>query len=459
MKRPNILILFTDQQRWDTIGAAGYPWMHTPNLDRLARRGVLFTHTFCNAPMCMPSRQSFLSGQYPGALGCTCNGIEMPEDVPCLQHVLKPYGYVTGNLGKLHFLNHANRDHRAPHPPYGFDELVISDEPGCYDDAYPAWVAAQDPAAVDLCRCSTPPAWHGPKIEIEPRDTHQPYAFRGPEHLTHSAFVAAETIRFIESNRDRPFLAIAGFYAPHAPINPPQRWLDHYRDVEIPPPMMNESERKHLGLSDAQWIEVRRAYAALVSHVDEQVGRILDHLDQAGLADDTLIIFTSDHGEHLGDHGQVQKGPPGLESCARVPLIISMPRQLPSDERRDELIELVDVMPTILEVVGVPIPAAVQGRSFRPLLTGGEYQPRTSAWCEYRMPHGHATKAIRTRRHRYVMSKDGGRWLFDLEIDPGELTNRADDPSYRDVCQALSVELLRRTFDADRQDLNRTGDY
>src|SRR5690606_33259613 len=111
----------------------------------------LLTHAFCNAPLCMPSRQSFLSGQYPGALGGTCNGVEMPENVPCLQHLLKPYGYATGNLGKLHFKNHSNRDHRAPHPLYGFDELVLSDEPGCYDDAYIAWVAARDPGAVDSC--------------------------------------------------------------------------------------------------------------------------------------------------------------------------------------------------------------------------------------------------------------------------------------------------------------------
>ncbi len=459
MKRPNVLILMTDQQRWDTLAAAGFDWMHTPNLDRLAGRGALMTHAFCHAPVCMPSRQSFLTGRYPRNVGCTCNGVEMPEDIPCLQHMLKPYGYVTGNLGKLHFRNHANRDHRAMHPLYGFDELVLSDEPGCYDDAYIAWVAARDPSAVDACRCSTPPAWTGEPLELQPRNTHEPYAFQGPEHLTHSAFVADETIRFVETHRHRPWLAIAGFYAPHAPVNPPQRWLDFYADVDIPRPQMTEADRDRLGLSDERWLEVRRAYAALVSHVDQQIGRILDRLDELGLTDDTLVIFTSDHGEHLGDHGQVQKGPPGLESCARVPLIVAGPGHM-QPARHDELIELVDVLPTILDACGVQTPPEVQGRSFWPLVSGaGDYAPRSSAYCEFRREGGLATRTIRTGRFRYAAAQDGRQWLFDLQRDPGELVNLADDPASRETRNELRDELLTRTFDTETQCINRTGPY
>ena len=141
MRRPNVLILYTDQQRWDTIGYGGdahylgNPHIHTPNLNRLAAEGVLFANAYCNNPVCMPSRQSMLSGRYPSTLGCTTNGIEMPEDVWTLPRILQSYGYQTANVGKLHFKNHANRDHREPHPRYGFDTLILSDEPGCYDDA------------------------------------------------------------------------------------------------------------------------------------------------------------------------------------------------------------------------------------------------------------------------------------------------------------------------------------
>ena len=157
MKRPNVVLLYTDQQRWDTLRCAGNPHIHTPNLDALAARGMLFENAFCNSPVCMPSRQSMLSGLYPSVTGTTCNGIEMPESIPCLHNILGAYGYHTAQIGKLHFKNHSNRDHREMHPSYGFDTMILSDEPGCYDDAYIKWVAEHDPSQVDACRCMTPP--------------------------------------------------------------------------------------------------------------------------------------------------------------------------------------------------------------------------------------------------------------------------------------------------------------
>ena len=159
MKRPNVLMLYTDQQRWDTIRYGGNTHIITPNLDRLAQEGVLMENAYCNNPVCMPSRQSMLSGLYPSTLGCTTNGIEMREDVWTIPRILGNYGYTTANIGKLHFKNHSNRDHREPHPSYGFDTLILSDEPGCYDDAYIQWVSGHDPEQVENCRVSTPPAW------------------------------------------------------------------------------------------------------------------------------------------------------------------------------------------------------------------------------------------------------------------------------------------------------------
>ena len=158
MKRPNILILYTDQQRWDALGAAGNKEIKTPHLDELAARGSLFSHHFVQNPVCMPSRISMLSGCYPSTLGITHMGVPVPEDIVTLPRLLAQYGYRSANIGKLHFLPHANRDHRLPHPPYGFDHLEIADEPGVYEDAYRVWVGRHAPDKMDGISAGIPPA-------------------------------------------------------------------------------------------------------------------------------------------------------------------------------------------------------------------------------------------------------------------------------------------------------------
>ncbi|HBR94583.1 MAG TPA: hypothetical protein DEA90_10505 [Opitutae bacterium] len=350
--RPNILLLLTDQQRWDTLAAAGCSWMQTPNLDRLAARGTLFTNAFCNSPLCMPSRQSMLSGRYPAAAGCTGNGVEMREDMPNAATLLGSAGYHTANIGKLHFKNHAHRDHSEPHPSYGFDTLLLSDEPGLYKDAYTTWLQARGLNDIRTWTLeSAPGLGHDFRIGGPSREVTAPLPFEGPDDATHSAWVARETCDFLSQHVNDHFFCIAGFFAPHSPINPPQKWLDAYRDTEVPLPVMNESERESLGLSDEEWIRIRRSYYALVSHVDEEIGRILDHLDELGLSENTLVVFTSDHGEHLGDHGQIHKGPPGLNSCAHVPMIVAAPGKMDitRGNQSSELVELVDFLPTCLD--------------------------------------------------------------------------------------------------------------
>ncbi|MGC9348317.1 MAG: sulfatase family protein [Anaerolineae bacterium] len=483
MRRPNVLLLYTDQQRWDTIayGAGAYPGnphIHTPNLDRLAREGALMANAFCNNPVCMPSRQSMLSGRYPSTICCTVNGIEMREDVWTLPRILNSYDYHTANVGKLHFKNHSNRDHREPHPRYGFDTLILSDEPGCYDDAYIKWVEAHDASQVEACRVNTPPAWEGEPVVVHPRNTHEPYVFDGPEHLTHSAFVAEETISYLERrNPERPFFAIAGFYAPHAPLNPPARFVEMYDPDKLPLPHRDEAPDdvpwggRTLMLTDDHWRKVKAYYYALISHVDDQVGRIIRYLEQSGLRENTLIIFTSDHGEHLGDHGLIQKGPPGLESCAHVPLIVAPPPGTVSGDARvyGELIEAVDIAPTILDYCGVQAPPFFQGRSFRPLLEGGasgrDYEPRRSAYIEFKDPMRSSWKTVRTHAYKYtVFTADGdpasqGELLFDLQDDPHELRNVAADPAYAEALGAMRRELIRRWFTVEDQYPLRTGAY
>jgi len=427
----------------------------------LATRGTLFENAFTNNPVCMPSRQSMLSGRYPSVVGTTCNGIEMPRDLETVHSLLKGQGYHTAALGKLHYLNHSNRDYARPHPSYTFDTLINSDEPGCYDDDYIAWVREKDPSQVENCRCSTPPAWKGTPVVKHGRNTHEPYLFEGPEELTHTAFVGDITCDTIRENKDRPFFAFAGFYAPHCPLNPPKRFVDMVDPAALALPVKNDDETrdylKHL--TDDDWRKVKQYYYASISHVDDQVGRILATLEECGLTDDTLVIFTSDHGEHLGDHGQIQKGTPGFDSCVHVPLIVSMPGKLSAGEKRDELVELVDLAPTIFDYLGVEKPDFFQGRSFRPLLDGGDYEERHSVFIEHKFPFGESWKVVRTRALKYCVSAEGEELLFDLWNDPNELANLAHTHGCQPALDDMRTELLKRWFDVESQYPLRTGDY
>ncbi|MFW5689332.1 MAG: sulfatase, partial [Spirochaetota bacterium] len=253
--------------------------------------------------------------------------------------------------------------------------------------------------AVELCRVDTPPAWTGTPVRVHLRNTHQPYVFQGPDHLTHSAFVADITCDYLRSRAHRakegePFFAVAGFYAPHAPLNPPPRFLDRYNVNEMPLPHRADGENfvdpeSGIPVTDAQWKIIRQHYYALISHVDACIGQILRVLDELDLSDDTLVIFTSDHGENLGDHGLIQKTQ-SYDSSARVPLIVKPPAAPVSADpvpeasaasdgirRAAGFAELVDVAPTIMEYCGIPAPPFFQGLSLRRAIAsaGGSRPP------------------------------------------------------------------------------------
>jgi arylsulfatase len=491
MYRPNVLLIWTDQQRWDTVGAGGFPLVKTPNLDALAAAGTVFNDAYANCPVCMPSRQSVLSGRYPGTLGVRSNGVEMPASVECIHNVLTGHGYHTAQLGKLHFLNHASpfRDHREPHPAFGFDTCIVSDEPGCYDDPYIAWVAEHDRSAVERCRVDTPPAWTDTPVRVHPRNTHEPYVFDGPEELTHSAFVADITCDYLRSRASRakegePFFAVAGFYAPHAPLNPPARFLDLYDPNDMPLPVRAEGEnfadpRTGIPVTDAQWRIVKQHYYALISHVDHCVGRILSCLDELGLADDTLIVFTSDHGENLGDHGLIQKSH-WYDSSTRVPFVVKPPRSRQAHAGTagrivdDTFVELVDIAPTVADYCGLPVPPFFQGRSLRPLLEGRTAEHRASAYIEHGTPDGSGYRAVRTERYLYARGRDGTERLYDLAADAaqtvdlaaattrgsgagGRTAEHAD--ASRDLLHEARGELLQRIADAEPAYPKRTAYY
>ena len=463
MKRPNILIFYTDQQRWDALGANGNDEIQTPNLDALAARGTNFSHHFVQNPVCMPSRVSMLSGQYPSTLGITHMGVPAPEDLMTLPRLLKQYGYRTANIGKLHFLPHANRDHRLPHPSYGFDQLEIADEPGVYEDAYRAWVRRQAPDQMDGISAGLPPntqVWQramgiddGIAHRGEPEGRHdfkRAIPFAADDHLTYSAFVADRTTDFIKASGAEPFLCIASFYSPHAPWVAPRKYLDLYDadNLSLPPYPPEIDKRRPSDstalFSDEQLRSAKQGYYAMVSEVDHYVGRILEALDAAGKADETIVVFTSDHGEWLGDHLRYGKGYPADDAVSRVPLIIAAPGA-PEGRRYDRIVEAVDIVPTLLDLAAIQTPTFMQGESLVGAMNGvGARQKRVA------LTEAAGWKSLRIPRFRYLIHADGRESLWDLALDPGAYHDVAEEPSHVDELLACRRYLLTRLLAMER---------
>ena len=463
MKRPNILILYTDQQRWDALGANGNREIITPNLNQLAADGLNFTHHFVQNPVCMPSRISMLSGRYPSSLGITHMGVPVPESIVTLPHFLKQYGYRTANIGKLHFLPHANRDHRLPHPAYGFDHLEIADEPGVYEDAYRAWVRRRAPEQMDAISAGIPPAtrvWQramgindgvAHRGDLEGRhDFDRAIPFAADDGLTHSAFVGEQTIEFIRQTGDEPFLCIAGFYSPHAPWMTPQKYLDLYDadQLAIPefPAHINAQrpQEPQAPFSDAQLRRARQGYYAMISEVDHYVGSILDCLETTGKRNNTIVVFTSDHGEWLGDHLRYGKGYPADDAVSRVPLIISAPHAQCGKTHRG-VVEAVDILPTMLELAGIQIPTYLQGESLAGLIEGRDRAPKSIALTE-----GDGWKCLRTDRYRYLVHVDGRESLWDIDADPGAYFDVAANTDYAGPLADCRKALLQRLLEIER---------
>ena len=471
MRRPNILILYTDQQRWDTLGANGNREILTPNLDALAKSGVNFSHHFVQNPVCMPSRISMLSGRYPSSLGITHMGVPVPQETMTLPRLLKRYGYRSANIGKLHFLPHANRDHRLPHPDYGFDHLEISDEPGVYEDAYRAWARQRAPEQMDSISAGIPPAtrtWYrtmGIDDEVVHRgdpegrfDFDGGIPFAADDGLTHSAFVAEQTIEYIRQQGSQPFLCIAGFYSPHAPWMAPQKYLDLYdpEKLSVPEfPVEIERQRPRKSgqrFSDAHLRRAKQGYYAMISEVDDHVGRILGALDAEGLRENTVVVFTSDHGEWLGTHLKFGKGYPADDAVSRVPLIVSAPDGK-SGQNVDDIVEAVDIVPTLLSLAGIQVPPTLQGVSLADVVMRGAEASKQAALTE-----GDGWKCLRNRDYRYLIHSDGSECLWHIKSDPGEYADVVNDPAHQPALARCRRQLLERLLQMERP-LSRTWTY
>ena len=461
--RPNILMICTDQQRYDALGCYGNDHISTPNVDELANDGVLFEQCYVQSPVCAPSRASLLTGRYVSSHGLWANGVELPANRPLFTRNLADAGYDCGLIGKLHLAPcFGGRTEARQDDGYRFFEWAHDPSHRSPENAYHRWLRERFPdlyaAALDNPRRPGPePIGTGPLgFDTMPTEAH------------YSHWVAERTIDFLERERDpaKPFFLSVNFYDPHHPFLAPQEYLDRYDASTLPRPagspadLTNRPEilsqvsrasyaghsRGFADFTGEEIQEVVRAYYAMVSLIDDEVARILATLSVHNLADETLVIFTSDHGEMLGDHGVLLKGPMLYEGAVRVPLILRWPGQLPDGERRTDLVEWIDLCATILDAAGAPPLPGDQGMSLLSLARGeADAQTRGWAFCEYRdsgHPYDPPVHATMLRHDHFKLivhhgppSADRTRTgeLYDLADDPREERNLWDDPSHADI--------------------------
>lgn len=446
-QRPNILWYCTDQQRFDTIGALGNPHVQTPTIDHLVREGVAFTHAYCQSPICTPSRASFLTGLYPARVHNTRNGNEtFPDWPPLVTKLIADSGYECGLVGKFHLTSAGKRTEPRLDDGYTFwkfSHAPRDDWPQGHD--YAEWVRAQG-GDLDALRQSED---------------------RVPTHLHQTTWASEMAIDFIQQPREKPWLLSVNIYDPHPPFIPPRSYFERFDPSTLPGPhfqpsdLEQQAKLKNIDFQGTvQTPEQRNAqkihaqYYAMIAQIDDQLARIMQVLEETGQAENTVIIYTSDHGESLGDHGLLEKGCRFYEGLVRVPLIFHWPGHFQQGLQSDALVELLDKTATIVDLCGLEQPEYQQGQSLMPILRG-EASPdhhRDFVRCEYfdaldsHFTGGTGTFATMYRDRRYKLSVYHGHdlgELYDLEQDPWEFNNLWDDPAHQEV----KLKLLHASFD------------
>lgn len=462
MSRPNILFITADGMRYDTLRCNGNELARSPNLDALAAEGVRCERAYCSQPICMPCRASIMTGRYPSAHGVWQNGVPLSESEILLPHLLGEHGYRTACFGKCHFqpwlpsLAPNETTHQPEYlgdgPYYGFDQVRVTDHSD--RDRYYQWVAAHFPQYEQLAR--------NPALD-RPEGASIAWKSTLPAEATKSRYIADLSIEALRGMPDdEPFLLWASFIDPHHPYNPSSPHGDWFDDVEFPPPPSNagpsadlpkqyhEWVRRlrenwgHVDTAQRQYQQVRRMYQGKVAQVDHEIGRLLSALAERNDADNTIVLFLSDHGTMLGDFGLMQVGEYSQEPLIHVPMIWRGPA-IGSGTATPALISMVDMMPTLLDFAGIELPAGVQGLSLRSLLDDGR-PPRDALLVENRWgqnpPEGFRT-LVTDRYKLSVYTTEGEGELYDLVTDPHEERNLYGQPDLAEL-QSQLVERMAR---------------
>lgn len=442
--KKNVLLVTVDEWAAKVMGCAGHPVVETPTLDSLARAGVRYTNAYSETPICVPARRTLMTGTDPQTHGDrrAQGTLRMPE-LPTLAQTFRDAGYQATAIGKLHVYPQRDR--------IGFDDVILAEEgrqiDGCVDD-YEVFLADNGFAGQNY--------FHGMgNNEYGWRTWHL------PEHLHVTNWTTFQACRSIK-RRDptRPGLWYVSYTAPHPPMVPLASYFERYARRDVPSPIKSEWSRNSAVLPPAlqavrhywadlpepQLDDMRRAYFALCTHVDHQLRLIIGTLREEGILDDTIILFTADHGDMLGDHGLYAKRL-AYEGSANIPMILV---GAASDEAvvspgavDDRLCGLQDVMPTLLALCGIEPPPCMTGLS----MVGTEQRPYFYGECSEGLD---ATRMIHDGRHKLIWYPAGNHLqLFDLKLDPDELHNLVGDSAYAEVLDASKSELVKRLYGAD----------
>jgi arylsulfatase len=480
LKKPNILLIQTDQQSAETLGLYGNPIVKTPNLERLAENGILFEKTFCNYPACSPSRSSMMTGRYASTIRCHANHMLINPLEVTLPQVLKENGYQTALIGKNHAFMDGKKDNG--YPSAGSDEkydklhevfdYVRQGQHGHLVEGFeknPEVTAAHQ---WTLDHCWKSPLGHGTNPA--------PYEKCGTHLLGETA------VDYLEQTHEeeQPFFLWLSFPDPHTPYQAPEPYASMYNPEDVPMPPKDDLSKKPerqrvahimdaMDRADDQVIQkVRAIHYGMINFIDDTIGKVMETLERLGIADDTVILFTSDHGDSMGAHGLIQKHNMFYDSFTHVPMIVSWPGKI-NTGRCSHLTELVDIMPTLLELSGSTIPLGVQGKSLAPYLLGDPYVPREYVtiesgeegeplrisdikerpehpfdescfvWCAWREAWLGKGKSIRTHDWKLNIYTNGEGELYNLQNDPHELKNLYDDQQYEQIISSLERKLLK----------------
>jgi arylsulfatase A-like enzyme len=508
-KPPNILILTADQMRAEHVGYAGNPVIRTPHLDSLAGEGVQFERAYVNCPLCMPSRATLFTGLSPRGHGVRTNGIPLSTAIPTLPGLLRKRGYRTASIGKIHLSNYelypdrrpeagpeafpelrenwlSGRTYGAPTPYYGLEHVELTVGHGAQVEGdYARWLREQHPEQWRRLQQEAP--------RPSPRGAEGCATFPLDEEYHHTAYVANQTIGWLRGAAgDEPFFLLSSFPDPHHPYVAPEPWDRMYDPDEVIPPVgrPGELDELHPHFRDIYendlWVSGRRratrtseehlreiiAYTyGMVSLLDKHVGRVIAELERLGLRERTVVLFLSDHGDLMGDHGLLNKGPFHFEGLLRVPLIWSWPGRFPPRRSRS-LASLLDVVPTMLELAGVDYPSEtgvpgqlppLPGRSLLPLLQAEQETVQESVVVENDEDYlGLRLRTIVAERYKltsYTGAAGEEAWgeLFDLQEDPSELHNLWNDPASSAIRAKLTRELHHELVRTDSVLTRRLG--
>jgi len=475
--KPNILWFCADQMRYDTVQALGNPHIRTPRIDALTRQGVALENCYIQNQLCTPSRASFLTGRYPAAHQVYRNGnAYFPDSEVLVTKILAEAGYDCGLIGKLH-LSTASQLEQRP------------------DDGYRLFAWCQNPGWERVPGSNAYWEWLRNEKGVDPTTLFEkapPYLSTGiPADLHQLTWCAETAISFIDEERDGPWMLSVNPFDPHPPFDPPPEYHEKYDPNDLSPPLFRDSDIARQEqfstvrnqktrsvnpvLTEEERMEcapgpgdergskpperfdglgVKAAYYAMIENIDHQFGRIVDHLTETGQIESTIVIFTSDHGELLGDHGLMYKGCKFFEGLIHIPLIVSWPGTYQQDISTKALVETIDIAPTLLEAGGIEIPYYMQGQSLHALLSGTKplNHHKDVVVTDFNDSLGssdidHYTQATMTFDGRFKLavyhSHSGLGELYDLKNDPGEFDNLWDNENYK----TLKTELITRHLD------------